>query len=190
MIEYKKINESDLNIYDEVKQRFLVKSKYILERINNGLGGVILKEIPVEKEYIKDFGSDRAMKLKERFDVSNWAFYIAFDNGKAIGAVSIASKTDNVYMLENRDDLAVLWDIRVDENYKHQGIGQKLFDIAVNWAKDREFKQLKIECQNNNVPACNFYHKQGAILSKMNEYAYYKNEELKNEIQFIWYLDL
>lgn len=189
MIEYREINKSDLGIYDEVKQIVLVKSEYVLEKINEGLGGVILKEFPV-KEYIKDFGSDRAIKLKDRFDLSNWAFYMAFHNSKPVGAVTIASKTKDVYMLEGREDLSVLWDIRVAEGYKHQGIGKKLFDIAVQWSKDKGFKQLKIECQNNNVPACNFYHKQGAVLSRMDEYAYYKDEELKDEVQFIWYLNL
>ena len=189
MIEYREIDKSDLSIYDEVKQIVQVKSKYILDRINNGLSGVILKEVPV-KEYVKDFGSDNAVKLKDRFDLSNWAFFIAFNEGKPIGAVTIASRTKDVYMLEGRDDLSVLWDIRVAEGYKHQGIGQKLFDIAVQWSKDRGFKQLKVESQNNNIPACNFYHKQGAILSKMDEYAYYNDEESKNEIQFLWYLDL
>lgn len=52
-------------------------------------------------------------------------------------------------------------------------------------------KQMKIECQNNNVEACKFYHKQGAaVLGKIDEYAYYNDVEDRNEVQFIWYLDL
>ena len=47
-----------------------------------------------------------------------------------------------------------------------------------------------IECQNNNVAACKFYHKQGAVLSKIDMYAYYSEPEIRDEIQFIWYLDI
>jgi ribosomal protein S18 acetylase RimI-like enzyme len=33
-------------------------------------------------------------------------------------------------MLSGRDDFAVLWDIRIADGYKNQGIGQTLFDMA------------------------------------------------------------
>ncbi|WP_160166418.1 hypothetical protein [Clostridium sp. Ade.TY] len=49
---------------------------------------------------------------------------------------------------------------------------------------------MKIECQNNNVNACKFYNKQGAVLSKIDEYAYYEDIEDRDEVQLIWYLDL
>ena len=93
-------------------------------------------------------------------------------------------------MLSNRDDLAVLWDIRVDDAYKRQGVGQTLFDMAVEWSKSQGLKQVKIECQNNNITACKFYRKQGARLCAFDEYAYYNNPECKHETQFIWLVDL
>ncbi len=34
----------------------------------------------------------------------------------------------------------------------------------------------------------NFYHKQGAVLSKIDEYAYYREKECREEVQLIWYL--
>ncbi|MBW9159119.1 hypothetical protein G9F71_026155 [Clostridium sp. FP2] len=49
---------------------------------------------------------------------------------------------------------------------------------------------MKFECQNNNVPACKFYDKHGAVLRKIDEYAYYNDVDSRDEIQFIWYLDL
>ncbi len=50
--------------------------------------------------------------------------------------------------------------------------------------------KMIIECQNNNVPACKFYKKQGALLSKVDMYAYYHEKDCKNKVQFVWYLDL
>jgi hypothetical protein len=49
---------------------------------------------------------------------------------------------------------------------------------------------MKIECQNNNVPACRFYQNQGAVLGAIDEFAYYKDKEIRGEVQLIWYLDL
>ncbi|MDP4183182.1 MAG: GNAT family N-acetyltransferase [Bacillota bacterium] len=190
MISFREIDKSYFKAYDEIPMTVYVKSHYLLEKIDKGLGGIIFKEIPV-KEYIKDFRIyEKASKYEVRFDISNWAFFMAFDNENPIGAVTIVSNTNNLYMLDGRNDISVLWDIRVADGYKQMGIGQKLFDLVVDWSRRKGLKQMKIECQNNNVPACKFYHKQGAVLSKIDEHAYYNDITLREEVQFIWYLDL
>ena len=107
-----------------------------------------------------------------------------------LGAMTIVGKTDGLNMLYGREDACVLWDIRIADAYKHNGIGQKLLDMGVLNAKKDGYQQMIIECQNNNVPACKFYQKQGAVLSKIDMYAYYSEPEIRNEIQFIWYLDI
>ena len=131
-----------------------------------------------------------ATKYEEQFDISNWAVFMSFDGDKPIGGVTIAARTKEVLLLSNRDDLAVLWDIRVDDAYKRQGVGQALFDIAVEWSRAQGLKQMKIECQNNNIPACNFYHKQKASLCAFDEYTYYSEPECRHEVQLIWFMDL
>ena len=62
-----------------------------------------------------------------------------------------------------------------------------LFNMAKDFAKSNGFKQLKVECQNTNPAAVNFYHKQGMKLCAINEYAYL---DCRNETQLLWYLDL
>jgi ribosomal protein S18 acetylase RimI-like enzyme len=168
-----------------------VSSYFRIEKLNRGLGGLQLVETPVEP-YIKDFctGDDESVTRWERFELSNWAFFMAFDKERPVGAATVASRDKKVNMLSGRDDLAVLWDIRVDDAYKHQGIGQALFDMAVKWSREQGLVQMKIECQNNNVPAVSFYHKQGAELASIDEYASYNEPEYRHETQFIWMLDL
>ncbi|WP_234122386.1 GNAT family N-acetyltransferase [Clostridium hydrogenum] len=190
MITYKKIDESYFGAYDKIPMLVNVKSVFKLEKIQNGLGGVLFEEIPV-KESIKDLGVyENPKEYSKQFDISNWVFFMAFDNEIPIGACTVASKTKGVNMLDGREDMSVLWDIRVDDKYKGRGVGTKLFNMAVDWSKLNGFKQMKIECQNNNVPACKFYYKQGAVLGAINEYAYYSDEDLRDEVQFIWYLKL
>jgi ribosomal protein S18 acetylase RimI-like enzyme len=168
-----------------------VESEYKLIKQNNGLSGIVLVETPVEP-YIKDFcvGDDESVTRWLQWDLSHWSFFIAFDGETPIGAATVASRTEDINMLSGRNDLAVLWDIRVTDEYKRHGVGNALFQAAVAWAKSEGLTQMKIECQNNNVPAVNFYHKQGAILGSIDEYAYYNDPYAKNEVQFIWYLDL
>ncbi len=190
MITYKSIKSEFLRHNEEIPMKVYVTSEYRIEKINNGLGGFLFKEVPVSP-YTIDFGKHAIMsEFEKEFDISNWKFFMAFDDNKPVGAATIVCKTPEVRMLEAREDLCVLWDIRVIEEYKHKGIGQGLFDACKKWSKSQGYKQMKIECQNVNVPACKFYHKQGAVLSMVNEYAYYDDEESKNQIQFIWYLDL
>lgn len=190
MITYKEVDKSYFELYDKVEMNVPVRSKYIVERIDSGLGGILLKEVEVEP-YTKDLSVyERAIEYEKQFDISNWRFYMAFDGDMPIGAMTIAGTTNGMNMLAGRDDACVLWDIRVADAYKHQGVGQKLFDIGLFGAKEDGYRQMIIECQNNNIPACKFYKKQGAVLSKMDMYAYYSEPEIRDEIQFVWYLDI
>jgi ribosomal protein S18 acetylase RimI-like enzyme len=191
MITYKKVDQTYFPQYDQIPMVVHVSSYYRIKKHNRGLGGFSFIETPVEP-YIKDFctGDDETVERWKRFNLVNWAFFMAFDGERPVGAATIASRDKEVNMLAGRNDLAVLWDIRVDNAYKHKGIGQTLFDMAVNWSRAQGLVQLKIECQNNNIPAIRFYHKQGAVLSAMDEYAYYNEPEYRHETQFIWFLDI
>ena len=190
MIAVKEVDKSFLELYDKVSMNVDVRSEYKVKRIDNGLGGLVLEEIPVEP-YTKDLSIyERATDYEKEFDITNWRFYMAFDEEKPIGAMTVAGTTKGLNMLYGRNDACVLWDIRVADAYKHHGIGQKLLDIGVAGAKKDGYSQMIIECQNNNVPACNFYKKQGAMLSKIDMYAYYFEADIRNEVQFVWYLDL
>lgn len=191
MITYKMVDTTYFPQYDRIPMLVHVASYYKIVKINRGLGGFTLVETPIES-YIKYFcvGNDESVERWKRFDLSKWAFFMAFDGERPVGAATIASRDKEVNMLSGRNDLAVLWDIRVDDAYKHQGVGQALFDMAVDWSRNQGLVQMKIECQNNNVPAVRFYHKQGAVLSAIDEYAYYNEPEYRHETQFIWFLNI
>ncbi len=99
----------------------------------------------------------------------------------------LAWRMENVHMLEGRDDLAVLWDLRVHPDHRRTGVGQRIFVAAVDWARQHDCVELKIETQNVNVPACRFYARQGCRLGSIVSHAY---AELPDEIQLIWRLSL
>lgn len=192
MLTYRQVDWTYARQFDDVPMSVLVTSEYRVEKTDRGLGGFTLREVPVEP-YVKDFRLDideSMVRWEEQFDVSNWGFFMVFEGESPVAAASVAARTENVDMLAGRSDLAVLWDIRVADSHKQQGIGQKLFDMVVDWSRSQSYKQLKIECQNNNVPAVKFYHKQGAILCGIDEFAYYNHPEYKHEVQLLWYLDL
>ncbi len=122
-----------------------------------------------------------------RFDVSNWGFVVARSNGHRIGGAVIAFDTVGVDMLEERRDLAVLWDIRIDPAFRGQGVGALLFQAAEKWSAARGCTLLKVETQNTNLAACKFYARQGCTLGEIKRLAY---PSLPHEIQLLWYKDL
>ena len=187
-ITIKEVTKGQLKEYAQIPMWFKVMSKYELEKINGGLGGILLKEVPVE-EYVKDLGEyDKPLEWGQEFDISNWGIFIAYDRDIPIGGATLVYNTEGVNMLDNRKDMTVLWDIRVAPEYKSRGVGTQLFSYAKEWSVRHNCKQMKIETQNNNVLACKFYAKQGARLGQINEYAYYGEDD--DEVMLIWYLDL
>jgi GNAT superfamily N-acetyltransferase len=185
------VNKETLATYGRIPQRFRVESKLEVELLDNGFGGVIFREQPVANPYIKDYGEpEETIKWPEEFDTSNWWMFLVQEKQQPIAGLTIACKTKGLWMLAQRDDLTCVWDIRVNSDYQHRGIGTELFKKAVKWSRDNGFKQLCVETQNNNVRACRFYLKQGCRLGAIHRYAYVVYPPLADETQLIWYLNL
>ncbi len=149
-----------------------------------------LSERALAAPYIKDYDAiegEGPISWPGRFDVSNWGFFAAHTEDRRVGGAAVAYKTPGLDMLEGREDLAVLWDIRVSAAARWRGVGSALFQAAEVWAKERGCRQLKVETQNINVPACKFYARQGCILGAVNQFAY---PEYPDEIQLLWYKDI
>jgi GNAT superfamily N-acetyltransferase len=188
MITFKKADFDCLELYNQIPMKVLVTRIIEVKKSGTGLG-VIAYEFHEKdvRPYIKDFAEEgeSAVRWKKEFDISHWALFMAFDTLKPIGGAVVAARTPSIRMLDGRDDIALLWDIRVDDHYKRQGIGHRLFTMAVDWSKEQGYQYLKIECQNTNLPACRFYEKHGAELIVVNEHAYGNGE-----VMFLWYLSL
>lgn len=189
-IDIREMDRSCFELYDKVPMNVEIHSVYTAERAEGGLGGIIFEEKPTEPA-VKDLSRyERAVDYEKQFDISNWRFYMAFDGERPVGAMTVAGTTEGLNMLYGRTDACVLWDIRVDDSYKHRGIGKRLMELGIENARSDGYRQMIIECQNNNVTACKFYRRMGAVLSKIDMYAYYLDPEIRDEIMLIWYLDL
>ena len=176
--------------YGDIPISFTVDSRYYVHAIDGGLGGWKLTEEPVQLPYVKDYDTekdDRAESWSRRWDISNWALFEALDDGVPVGGAVVARDTPGLYMLEGRPDLTVLWDIRIRPDYRRRGIGSRLFRRAAEWARGKGSHQLKIETQNINVAACQFYASQGCYLGAIHPGIY---ESLPEEVQLLWYMNL
>jgi len=183
-----------LGRYASVSIAFEVHSAYRVEAIEQGLGGLVLVEEQV-KPYLKDYDGqaqddDRPEGWARQFDVSRWGFFLAMEGKYVMGGAAVVVNSPEVHMLENRSDLAVLWDIRVQPEQRKKGIGTALFQRAAEWARGQGCTQLKIETQNVNIPACRFYARQGCHLGGILRHGYVGTPEVAHEAMLLWYLDL
>jgi GNAT superfamily N-acetyltransferase len=157
---------------------------------DDGRGGFALSERRLEVPYEKDYDAiagEGPLLWGRRFDLSKWAVFTARLANRIVGGATLAFDTPGLKMLEGRRDLAVLWDIRVAPDARRQGVGSALFERAETWAQLHGCRQLKIETQDTNAPACRFYERQGCRLETIHRAAYPESPE---EIQLLWYKDL
>ena len=178
--------------YIAVPSCFLVRSRFDVDLVDCGLGGMILREVPVDPPYIKDYDSQGELPTDWplKFDVRNWGFFLANDGARVVGAAAVAFDTTGVFMLEARRDLSVLWDIRVAPEMQRRGVGRLLFEHAVSWSRARGCTQMKIETQNVNVPACGFYHHMGCQLGEIHRYGYAAIPAVAQEMMLNWYFTI
>ena len=190
----REIGVDQLPDYAAIPSVYQVASVFRVEPIDGGPGGLALVEErvpPYTKSYDTVLEGDRGpIDWPEDFDISNWGIFLAVDGGRPVGGATVAIDTPDVDMLEGRTDLAVLWDLRVHADSRRCGIGSRLFGHAADWARGRGCRQLKIETQNVNVPACRFYARQGCELRAIDRCAYADCPPVAHEAMLIWQLDL
>jgi len=175
---------------DAIPIRFRVASILDVRLEDGGLDGIRLVETAVAEPYDKDYDVDAGggpSSWAARFDVSRWGVIGACDGAARIGALVIACATPGLDMLDGRADLAVIWDLRVLPEWRGRGVGTLLFRRAEDWMRARGMRQLKVETQNVNVPACRFYARMGCTLGGLDRFAY---PGLPDETQLLWYRTL
>lgn len=176
-----------LEAYAHISIAFEVTQVLIVTPDETSPGGFCLTEEPIAAPYLKDYDAlegEGPTQWAKHFDVSRWGFFSAWIDGQRVGGAAVAFNTPGIHMLEDRADLAVLWDIRVLPEARGQGVGAALFYAVECWARARGCTQLKVETQNINLPACRFYQRQGCVLGAVNRFAY---PALPGEVQLLWY---
>ena len=170
--------------YATIPIRYEVQS--VMSAVKRGDGRYDLTEQTIAVPYFKDYDTyppDRPQSWSGRFDTSNWVVLLARGQGALLGGATIAWKTSGLDVLEGRNDLAVLWDIRVSPAARGRGVGCALFVAAEQWAMGQGCRELRVETQDVNVPACRFYLAMGCALRSVHRDVY---PECPHEVQYFW----
>jgi len=188
------IGTEQFSLYDAIPINFEVTSVLRVEVVDGGFGGFRLVEEALDTPYLKDYNisdEDGPTAWARDFDVSQWVISVAFEGERPLGGVTVVP---DFGLCPSgpcpRQDLAVVWDIRVHPDARGQGIGAQLVHCAAGWARQKGFGQLVFETQNVNVPACRFYARQGCTLGAIHRFGYAGCSDIAHEAVLLWYLDL
>jgi len=148
----------------------------------------------IKQHYERDYdraGEDNPSAWARQYDLSRWGIFSALLDGQPVAGAAVALDGP-VFPARSlqREDLAVLWDIRVHPNHKRRGIGTALFHHAARWAKAQGYNQLGLETDGSNIPACKFYAKIGCELGAIMKYGYNGVREVAEYPMLLWYIDL
>jgi GNAT superfamily N-acetyltransferase len=179
------------SLYDSIPSNFWVEAIYEVEHIKNTLQ---LVEKPVETPFVRDYnaiGHYTPSAWAKELDLSNWGIFTAMEGDQPIGGAAVALEGP-VFPVRHmqRQDLAVLWDIRVHPDHQCRGVGTALFLHAADWARGQGCGQLGIETDSSNLPACKFYASMGCELAGILKYGYSGVPEIAGYAMLLWYLDL
>jgi GNAT superfamily N-acetyltransferase len=176
----------DLAAYARVSIAFEVR-RVLDVQPSNAAGRFSFAERPLSTPIRKDYDAipgSHPTDWAASFDLTHWGFLAALVDGQRVGGAAVVFPSAGVEMLEGRDDLAVLWDIRVAPAVRGQGVGSALLRAVEQWTLRRGSRWLEAETQDINVPACRFYARHGFVLEAVNPSAY---PDLPKETRLLWY---
>jgi ribosomal protein S18 acetylase RimI-like enzyme len=187
-IEVTEVPASALPEYARVPIAFEVS--HVIDVAEAAGGGFVLTERRVDAPWTKDYDAlpgEGPAAWGRSFDLSRWGFFAARDPALAAdrwsGAAAAVLDAPGVDLLDGRRDHAVLWDLRIAPDGRRRGVGTALLRAVEAWAAARGARQLSVETQQVNVPACRFYARHGFMLATVRRDAY---PSLPEEVQLLW----
>ncbi|MEW6644145.1 MAG: GNAT family N-acetyltransferase [Pseudomonadota bacterium] len=88
------------------------------------------------------------------------------------------------------NNYAQIDDFAVDRSMRRSGVGRRLMDEAVGWARTLELPGVRLETQSNNVAACRFYQRYGFRRGGFDRFLYSALGQERDEVALFWYLFL
>jgi len=88
---------------------------------------------------------------------------VAVMEGKVIGMVSVQTLVSTA----EGGKVGLVEDMIIDREFRRRGIGTLLLDHAVEWGRDRKLKRLQLLADRENMPAVDFYARNGWTTTKL-----------------------
>ncbi len=164
-------NQADLNRCDN---SFTVEAELCLAAEDGRISYTVRDVVP----YVKRYGPE-VYDAQAYIGKPDHAALLAYVDGQLAGQILVH---------ENWNRFAIIWDIAVDPPFRRLGVGRRLMEQVIGWARERGLPGVMLETQNINVPACRLYESCGFILGGFDACLYRGVMPGTREIALFWYL--
>jgi ribosomal protein S18 acetylase RimI-like enzyme len=176
-----------LSDYARVSIGFFVREAFdqaAIEALRHGEdAAATVVKAPYKKDYDQYPGA-HPTDWPEHLDKARWTILAAYQDGDRVGGAAVVIGDANLELLNERPpETALLLDLRVAPEARHQGVGTALLRAVESSAARGGARCLLVETQQVNVPACRFYLRHGFALVEARPHAY---PELPDEVQLLW----
>jgi len=154
-------------------RKSMVTSRLVLGIENEKLVYTIA---PVEPPYEREVHAEDA---DYGFDESGPTIFFAEMDGKLAGRIR---------MMQWWNRFGYVEDLVVNPEYRGLGIGRKLLERGIQWARENNFPGVMLETQDDNVPACMLYESCGFVLGGFDRNVYKAIHPNTKETALYWYL--
>lgn len=177
-IEIREMTARDLGRQIEIDGSFIVDSTLVLNLADDRIGYEV-KDMPAyTKSYTNEPNDAENTDYTEYIGNPDQIIYLAFAGDQTVGQIVIK---------RNWNKYAYVEDIQVDKHYRRYGIGRRLLDQALYWAKAGGMPGIMLETQSNNVKACQFYESCGFVIGGFDSYLYKGLDKETDETAIYWY---
>ena len=157
----------------DFSRKSMVKSRLLLAIENEKLTYSI---VPVEPPY------EREVQLEDTdygFSGTPPTVFFAEVDGKLAGRIRVLTWWNQFGYIE---------DLAVNPEFRGLGLGRKLLERGIQWARETGHPGVMLETQDDNVPACTLYASCGFILSGFDRNVYKAINPNTKESALYWYL--
>lgn len=117
----------------------------------------------IDDEYLENMNVENKIKMREK-DYKETGFIVAEHDNKVVGFCRYTDNIEKTPETPKADcELRALY---VKPELKHNGIGKKMFQYAVNEFENIGKTKMVLWCLKDNVLARKFYEKMGGVIIK------------------------
>jgi ribosomal protein S18 acetylase RimI-like enzyme len=124
----------------------------------NDLKGIIELYKQLNDSNSAFFNTDTANEIWNKIETNNIKYYLAKDNGKIIGSLYICIIPNLTF---NGKSIGYIENVIIDKNYRRKGIGKKLMETAISYAKENNCYKVVLQSETKRTDAHKFYEKTG-----------------------------
>ncbi len=166
----------------EIDTSFISDAVLQVEKTEDGLGvSWRLAELPLSKPSKRgwnDAWGEETAQIIKWLENERGIHLLAERSGRPVGLLNVEP--------EDWNQTARVWNILVDRDHRGCGLGRTFIERAVAWARERGFRALWLEAQNDNINACRFYKHVGFYISGIRD-DFYTNDDIgRGQVAIFW----